>query len=94
VAWILLYVEQSKGKPAMSLSMQISRGALALTLLLFFVLLAAATKPQHSERMGALPVAASIAVCDLPSSHASSWRFAQTPADLGPLARRWDNCRA
>jgi len=78
----------------MSLSMQISRGALALSLLLFFVLLAAVTGHPGRDRVGVMPVAASVAVCEVTLPHASAWRFAQTPADLGPLARRWENCRA
>ena len=78
----------------MSLSMQMTRGALALSLLLLLAVLAAFTgKPAH-ERVGALPVAAAVAVCELPPPHASNWRLAQTPADLGPLARRWESCRA
>jgi hypothetical protein len=78
----------------MSLSMQVSRGALALSLLLLLGLLAVITKQPAETRVGALPVAASIAVCELPAPRASGWRLAQTPADLGPLARRWENCRA
>jgi hypothetical protein len=81
----------------MSLSMQMNRGALALSLLLLLGLVAVvAGQPAH-ERVGALPVAATanVAVCELPPpAHTSGWRLAQTPADLGPLARRWESCRA
>ena len=78
----------------MSLSMQMSRGALALSLLLLLALLVAVTKQPAHEHIGALPVAATVTVCELPQAHVSSWRLAQTPADLGPLARRWESCRA
>jgi hypothetical protein len=78
----------------MSFSMQISRGALALTLLLLFVLLAAVARPHGPERVGAMPVTAVLVVCETAAPRASAWRLAQTPADLGPLARRWDSCRA
>jgi len=78
----------------MSLSMQMTRGALALSLLLLLAVLAAVSKQPAHERIGALPVAATVAVCELPQPRVSSWRLAQTPADLGPLARRWESCRA
>jgi len=78
----------------MSLSMQMTRGALALSLLLLLALLVAVTKQPGHARIVALPVAATGAVCELPQPHVSGWRLAQTPADLGPLARRWESCRA
>jgi len=79
----------------MSLSMQMTRGTLALTLLLLLGLLAIATRHPAAERLGAVPVvAAAAAVCELPVPRGSGWRLAQTPADLGPLARRWESCRA
>ena len=78
----------------MSLSMQVSRGALAVSLLLLLGMLAiAAPRPGH-EAARAVPLATTVAVCELPLPHASPWRLAQTPADLGPLARRWETCRA
>ena len=78
----------------MSLTMQISRGALALTLLLLLGLLALATSRPTPAAVAALPVAANVAVCELPAPRPSGWRLAQTPADLGPLVRRWESCRA
>ena len=78
----------------MSLSMQMTRGAWALSLLLVLGLLAVATRHPAPERLGTLPVATATAVCELPVPRASGWRLAQTPADLGPLARRWESCRA
>ena len=78
----------------MSLSMQMTRGALALSLLLVLALLAAVSRQPTHERVRALPVATTVAACEVSQPHASGWLLAQTPADLGPLARRWDNCRA
>jgi len=79
----------------MSLSMQITRGTLALSLLLLLGLLAAATRQPAVQRVGAIPpVAAASTICELPVVRASGWRLAQTPADLGPLARRLESCRA
>ena len=78
----------------MSLSMQMTRGALALSLLLLLALLAAVSKQPAHDRIAALPVAATVTVCELPQPRASNWLLAQTPADLGPLARRWESCRA
>lgn len=78
----------------MSLSMQTIRGGLALSLLLLLGLLAALTRQHPQERVGALPVVASVAACEVSLPHAPALRFAQTPADLGPLAKRWDSCRA
>jgi len=81
----------------MSLSMQISRGALALSLLALLAVLAIASQRPAREPLSALPVtaASAVAVCELPAPpRVSAWRLAQTPADLGPLARRWESCRA
>jgi len=80
----------------MSLSMQISRGALALSLLALLAVLAIASQRPVRQPLGALPVtaASAVAVCELPPPRVSAWRLAQTPADLGPLARRWESCRA
>ena len=78
----------------MSLSMQMTRGAWALSLLLLLGLLAVGSRQPAPERLGAVPVATATAVCELPAPRPSGWRLAQTPADLGPLARRWESCRA
>jgi hypothetical protein len=78
----------------MSLSMQISRGALAVSLLLLFAVLALVRQPVGQDRVGLARASAGASVCELALPRVSAWRFAQTPADLGPLVRRWDNCRA
>lgn len=78
----------------MSLSMQMSRGALALSLLGLFALLALTASPARQPTVGVLPVATSASVCDAALPHPNGWQLAQTPADLGPLAHRWDSCRA
>jgi hypothetical protein len=79
----------------MSLSMQMTRGTWALSLLLLLGLVAVATRHPATERLGAVPVVvAAPTVCELPAPRGSGWRLAQTPADLGPLARRWESCRA
>lgn len=78
----------------MSLSMQMTRGVLALSLLLLLALVMALAKEPAAARMGVQAVTANVALCELPAPRAAGWRLAQTPADLGPLARRWENCRA
>jgi len=78
----------------MSFSSQISRGTLALSLLVLFGLLALAANFNRQAQGGVSPVAANNILCETPNHRVSGWRFAQTPADLGNLARPWDSCRA
>jgi hypothetical protein len=78
----------------MTLSMQISRGALAMALLLLFGLMALAGHPEARNRLGVVPGAANLSVCEVSVPRIPGWRLAQTPADLGPLARRLESCRA
>lgn len=82
----------------MSLSMQMTRGAVAVSLLVLLGMLALASAPPADKRAGVLPIttvsANATPVCEAPVARTSGWMLAQTPADLGPLARRWESCRA
>jgi len=85
----------------MSLSTQLSRGALALPLLAAFALLALISPPTASADKLPTTVEAAVMIaqarhsCDLAGHRFMTLRLAAAPADLGNLSARWSRaCRA
>ncbi|HMB57131.1 MAG TPA: hypothetical protein VKM35_07960 [Arenimonas sp.] len=85
----------------MSLSTQLSRGALALPLLAAFALLALTSPPAASADQLPTTVTAVTVIaqarhsCELVEHRFMTLRLAAAPADLGNLSARWGRaCRA
>ena len=79
----------------MSLTTQLLRGALAMSLLLMFALLALASTPTRPMlSVQAHPAPAHSRVCRLEVAHTRTLLLAQTPADLETPARWRQACRA
>ncbi|KFN44188.1 hypothetical protein [Arenimonas oryziterrae] len=88
----------------MSLSLQLSRGLLALPLLIAFGTLGVLSDPTDCAAVPPSPpvlVVTNLAapappvVCEIGRRHVPALRLASAPADLGRLTERWGrDCRA
>lgn len=79
----------------MSLSTQLLRGAMALSLLLMFALLALAATPAAPRIMVRIePAARTQQACHFELARSRTLLLAQTPADLETPARWRQACRA
>ncbi len=79
----------------MSLSTQLSRGMLALPMLLMFALLGvSAVRSAEADAVQVVRVEVMSRLCSTPGARSPSFVLAQAPGDLGRLAIRWNRpCR-